>query len=215
MNETSENNTALKPKKWQIHKRLYKWVLHWADTKFGLIALIILAIVEPICVPIPADVLVIGMCLGKPKNGIKYGLTCSMFSVLGGTIAFLLGLAIGGENVVAIFEKIHLGAKVTQALEIYQKYDFWAVAIAALTPVPYMLFSWLGGLANISIVKFILVSIVFRAMRFGSEGVLFYFFGKRAEHFIEKHFNTATVIVIIFLAIIAFLMKIIGAAFAG
>jgi len=215
MNETSENNTALKPKKWQIHKRLYKWVLHWADTKFGLIALIILAIVEPICVPIPADVLVIGMCLGKPKNGIKYGLTCSMFSVLGGTIAFLLGLAIGGENVVAIFEKIHLGAKVTQALEIYQKYDFWAVAIAALTPVPYLLFSWLGGMANISIVKFILVSIVFRAMRFGSEGVIFYFLGARARHFIEKYFNLATIIVIIFLAIIAFLMKKIGAAFAG
>jgi len=215
MNETNENGIILKTKKWQIHKRLYNWVLHWADTKFGLIALIILAITEPVCVPIPADVLVIGMCLGKPKNGIKYGLTCSMFSVLGGTIAFLLGMAIGGENVVAIFEKIHLGAKVTQALEIYQKYDFWAVAIAALTPVPYMLFSWLGGLAKISLVKFILVSIVFRAMRFGSEGVLFYFFGKRAEHFIAKHFNTATVIVIIFLAIIAFLMKKVGAVFAG
>ncbi|MGB8227325.1 MAG: hypothetical protein WCE45_10770 [Sedimentisphaerales bacterium] len=215
MNKTNENGVILKTKKWQIHKRLYNWVLHWADTKFGLIALIVLAITEPIIVPIPADVLVIGMCLGKPKNGIKYGLTCSMFSVLGGTIAFLLGLAIGGENVVAIFEKIHLGAKVTQALEIYQKYDFWAVAIAALTPVPYMLFSWLGGLAKISLVKFILVSIVFRAMRFGSEGVLFYFFGKRAEHFIAKHFNTATVIVIIFLAIIAFIMKKLGAVFAG
>ena len=215
MNETNENGIRLETKKWQIHKRLYNWVLHWADTRFGLIALIILAITEPIIVPIPADVLVIGMCLGKPKNGIKYGLTCSMFSVLGGTIAFLLGMAIGGENVVAIFEKIHLGAKVTQTLEIYQKYDFWAVAIAALTPVPYMLFSWLGGLAKISLVKFILVSIVFRAMRFGSEGVLFYFFGKRAEHFIAKHFNTATVIVIIFLAIVAFLMKKVGAVFAG
>lgn len=215
MNKNAENVFDGKLKKWQIHKRLYNWVLHWADTKFGLIAMIILAITEPIIVPIPADVLVIGMCLGKPKNGIKYGLTCSMFSVLGGTIAFLLGLAIGGENVVAMFEKINLGSKVNLALEIYQKYDFWAVAISALTPVPYMLFSWLGGLANISIVKFILVSIVFRAMRFGSEGVLFYFFGQKAEHLIEKHFNLATVIVIIFLAVIAFLMKKLGMVFAG
>ncbi len=199
--------------KWQIHKRLYNWVLHWADTKFGLIALIILAITEPVCVPIPADVLVIGMCLSKPKNGIKYGLICSVFSILGGMLAFSLGLAIGGENIVAIFEKIHLGSKVSLALEIYQKYDFWAVAIAALTPVPYMLFSWLGGMADISLAKFILVSVVFRTMRFGSEGVLFYFFGKRAEHFIEKHFNLATIIVIILLAIIAFLMKKLGAVF--
>lgn len=200
---------------WQIHKRLYNWVLHWADTKFGLIALIILAITEPICVPIPADVLVIGMSLGKPKNGIKYGLICSMFSVLGGTIALLFGMAIGGENVAALFEKIHLGSKVNLALELYQKYDFWAIAISALTPVPYMLFSWLGGLAQVSVFKFVLVSIVFRSMRFGSEGVLFYFFGSRAKHFIDKHFNTATVIVIILLAIVAFLIKKAGHIFAG
>lgn len=198
---------------WQIHKRLYNWVVHWADTKFGLIALIILAITEPICVPIPADVLVIGMCLGKPKNGIKYGLICSMFSVLGGTIALLLGMAIGGENVVAVFEKIHFGGKVNLALELYQKYDFWAVAISALTPVPYMLFSWLGGLADISVVKFVLVSIVFRIMRFGGEGVLFYLFGVRAKHFIDKHFNTATIIVIILLAVIVFVVKKVGHMF--
>jgi len=199
---------------WQIHKRLYNWVLHWAETKYGLIAMIVLAITEPICVPIPLDILVVGLSLGKPKNGIKYGITGAMFSVLGGTIAFLLGMAIGGENVAVVFDKIHLGSKVTLALEMYQKYDFWAVAISALTPVPYMLFSWLGGMANVSIVKFILVSIVFRTMRFGSEGVLFYFFGKRAERFIEKHFNLATVLVMILLALVAFVMNKLGAAFA-
>jgi len=200
---------------WQIHKRLYNWVLHWADTKFGLIALIVLAITEPICVPIPADVLVIGMCLGKPKNGIKYGLICSMFSVLGGTIALLCGMAIGGDNVIAIFEKVHLGEKVNLALEMYQKYNFWAIAISALTPVPYMLFSWVGGLAGISVVKFALISVVFRTMRFGGEGAIFYFFGAKAKHYIDKHFNTATVIVMILLGLVAFVIKKVGHIFAG
>ncbi|MBU1261041.1 MAG: DedA family protein [Planctomycetes bacterium] len=212
----TEDCVAIKGKHpaWQIHKRLYNWVLHWAETKYGLIALIILAITEPICVPIPADVLVIGMCLGKPKKGIRYGVTCAIFSVLGGTIALLLGMAIGGENVIAVFDKIHLGPKVNLALEMYQKYDFWAIAISALTPVPYMLFSWLGGMAEVSIVKFVLVSIVFRTMRFGSEGVIFYLFGIKARHFIEKYFNLATIIVITLLALVAFVMKKLGAAFA-
>ncbi|MCK5472410.1 MAG: hypothetical protein KAI59_00135, partial [Planctomycetes bacterium] len=80
---------------WHWHKHLYNWVVSWADTRFGVLALIILAITEPICVPIPADVLVIGLCLGKPKRSLKYGLICSLFSVLGGTIAFSLGLLIG------------------------------------------------------------------------------------------------------------------------
>ena len=205
---------------WHWHRHLYNWVLHWADTKFGMLALILLSITEPICVPIPADVMVIGMCLGKPKHSIRYGLICSIFSVLGGTIAFSLGLMIGGDNVVAFFDKVHLGPvnlgeKVHLALDLYSKYDFWAIAISALTPVPYMLFSWVGGMADVSIYKFIIISIIFRTMRFGSEGLLFYFLGERAKRFIEKYFNLATVIAIILLVIIAFAMKKLGHAFTG
>jgi len=205
---------------WHWHRRLYNWVVHWADTRFGTLALIILALTEPICVPIPADVLVIGMCLGKPKRSIRYGLTCAFFSVLGGTIAFSLGLAIGGERVVSFFEQlsfgpIQLGEKAHQALELYQRYDFWAIAISALTPVPYMLFSWLGGMADVSIKKFVIISVVFRTMRFGSEAMLFYFLGEKARRLIEKYFNIATIVVIILLALLAFIMKKLSHIFMG
>ena len=199
---------------WHWHRRLYNWVVHWADTRFGMIALIILAVTEPICVPVPADVLVIGMCLGRPKRSIRYGLICSFFSVLGGTIAFSLGLWIGGENVIAICEKVHLGSKVDLALQLYQKYDFWAIAISALTPVPYMLFSWLGGMAKVSLSKFIVISIVFRTMRFGGESLLFYFFGEKARRLVEKYFNIATIVVIVLLALVVYIVKKVGHIFA-
>lgn len=197
---------------WHWHRRLYNWVVHWADTRFGVLALILLAITEPICVPIPADVLVIGLCMGRPKNSIRYGLLCSVFSVTGGTIAFSLGLAIGPERVVHFFDVLSVGPiqladKAQQALELYQRYDFWAIAISALTPVPYMLFSWLGGMADVSIVKFIGISIIFRTLRFGSEGLLFYLFGEKARRLIEKYFNIATVIVILLLIVLVFVMK--------
>lgn len=193
-------------------RRFYDWVVHWAQTPFGLPALIVLAILEPICVPIPADVMVVGLSLGNPKKGIHYGLTCAVFSVLGGTTALLLGLAIGPERVVQFFDwvsvgPLHLGAKAQKALELYQRYDFWAVAISALTPVPYLLFSWLGGMANISILKFIWVSLIFRTLRFGSEGVLFYFFGTKAKDWIDKHFNTATIIVMVGLIILVWVLR--------
>ena len=205
---------------WQLHRRLYNWVVHWADTRFGVLALIVLALTEPICVPIPADVLVVGLCLGKPKRSIRYGLTCAFFSVLGGTIAFSLGLAIGGERVVSFFEQmslgpIHLGDKAHQALELYQKYDFWAIAISALTPVPYMLFSWVGGMAEVSLLKFVGISVIFRTMRFGGEALLFYFFGEKARRLVEKYFNLATIAVIILLAILVFIIKQLGRLFTG
>ena len=141
-----------------------------------------------------------------------------MFSVLGGTVAFLLGLAIGPERVVAFFEMISvgpltLGDKAQLALDYYQRYDFWAIAISALTPVPYMLFSWVGGMAEVSVWKFIGVSLIFRPMRFGGEGVLFRLFGQRARTLIEKYFNIATVIAIILLAVLVYVLRKVGHLF--
>jgi len=205
---------------WHWHRRLYNWVVHWADTRFGIPALIILALTEPICVPIPADVMVIGMCLGKPQKSINYGLVCAFFSVLGGTIAFSLGLAVGPERVVGFFGQISfgpldLGQKAQQALELYQRYDFWAIAVSALTPVPYMLFSWVGGMAGVSLTRFVVISIVFRTMRFASEAGLFYLFGLKARRLIERYFNLATIVVIILLAILVYAMKQLGRLFTG
>jgi len=230
MNDIAEWPQQSKPVVWwHWHRRLYDWVIHWADTRYGVLALIILAITEPVCVPIPADIMVIGLCLGNPKRSLRYGFLCSFVSVLGGTIAFSLGLAIGGERVIQFCQRLtpffaritfglfhpELGNLAKLTLELYQKYDFWAIAIAALTPVPYLLFSWLGGMAGVSIVKFILVSIVFRTMRFGSEGVLFFFLGEKARRLIEKYFNIATVIVIILLVMLAYIMKKLGHIFMG
>jgi membrane protein YqaA with SNARE-associated domain len=215
------NDTAKQPQTsgpvawWHWHRRLYNWVVHWADTRFGIVALIVLALTEPICVPIPVDILVVGLCLGKPKRSLRYGLTCAFFSVLGGTIAFSLGLVIGPERVVDLFGTIGLGAKAQLALDLYTKYDFWAIAISALTPVPYMIFSWVGGMAEVSLLKFVGISVIFRTMRFGSEALLFYFLGERARRLIEKYFNIATVVVIILLICAVYVIKKISHIFGG
>jgi membrane protein YqaA with SNARE-associated domain len=215
---TSDESRATSDKPvawWHWHRRLYNWVVHWADTRYGMAALVVLALTEPICVPIPADVMVVGLCLGKPKRSLRYGLTCAFFSVLGGTIAFSLGLAIGAERVVDLFSTIGLGKKAQLALGLYTKYDFWAIAISALTPVPYMIFSWVGGMAEVSLVKFVTISVVFRTMRFGSEALLFYFLGERARRLIEKYFNTATIVVIILLVVVVYVVKLLGRIFSG
>jgi membrane protein YqaA with SNARE-associated domain len=213
---------------WRLHRRLYNWVVHWADTRFGVPVLILIALTEPICVPIPADVMVIGLCLGKPRRSLRYGLTCALFSVLGGTIAFSLGLAIGPERLESFvhllarflawisFGFIHLSGKVEKALEIYARYNVWAIAVSALTPVPYMIFSWVGGaMANVSVLKFVVISAVFRTMRFGGEALLFYFLGEKARRLIEKYFNAATVVVIILLAAVVYLINWLGSIVAG
>jgi membrane protein DedA with SNARE-associated domain len=78
-----------------------------------------------------------------------------------------------------------------------------------------MIFSWVGGMAEVSLIKFIIISIVFRTMRFGGEALLFYLLGERARRLIEKYFNIATVVVIILLALVVYIIKLLGRMFSG
>lgn len=208
----SEEIARPTPSRWQIHKRLYNWVLGWADHKYGPVVMVIIAAAEPIFLPIPADLLLLAMCLAKPKKALRYGALVAAFSIVGGCLAFGLGLAIGGQNVIEFFRSIHLGPldlshKASEALDLYEKFGFWAVATSALTPVPYMLFSWLGGFAGISFTLFALTSLVFRTLRFGSEAVLIYFLGEKAKPLIEKYFNLACFAIILLLAILFLLTR--------
>ncbi len=211
----TEINPDTKPEhpSWQIHKRLYHWVIHWADTPYGSPAMAALAFSEAIFFPVPSDVLLVALCLGRPKRSFRYGLICVSFSIIGGCVAFGLGLLLGGDRVVSMFDFVHLGSKAQQAMNLYRTYDFWAVATAALTPVPYMVFSWLGGIANISFPKFVITSMIFRSMRFFSESAIIYLIGPKAKIWIEKYFNLATIIVIILLAIIFAIFHLLSKVF--
>ena len=47
-------------------RRLYDWVLGWADTPYGAPALFILAFAESSFFPIPPDVLLIALAVARP-----------------------------------------------------------------------------------------------------------------------------------------------------
>ena len=52
-------------------KRLYDWVLHWANTPYGMPALFLLAFAESSFFPIPPDVLLIALGLSIPKRHLN------------------------------------------------------------------------------------------------------------------------------------------------
>lgn len=202
MDNAGGEATSIRVNRWQVHKRLYHWAISWADTRYGIPAMGALAFSEAIFFPVPADVLLLALCLGRPKRSFLFGVVCVSFSIIGGCVAFLLGLAIGGETVTAVFDFVHLGHKSEQAMALYREYDFWAVATAALTPVPYMMFSWLGGISKISFAGFVVTSMVFRSIRFFSEAAIIYFVGPKAKAWIERYFNLATVLAIALIIVV-------------
>ena len=63
-----------------LHRRLYDWVLHWAETPYAIWALALLALAESSFFPIPPDVLLIAMCLGARERAWKFAAICSVAS---------------------------------------------------------------------------------------------------------------------------------------
>ena len=72
-------------------RNLYDWVLKWSESKYGPIALGIMAFAEASFFPIPPDVLLIALALGMRSKSIQYGLICSIGSVLGAVCGYAIG----------------------------------------------------------------------------------------------------------------------------
>ncbi|MBN1818458.1 MAG: DedA family protein [Sedimentisphaerales bacterium] len=77
---------------WHWHRRLYDWVIHFADTRHGPTALFCLSLAESSFFPVPPDVLLAPLTLGAPKKWFRFALTCSVASVLGGILGYGIGM---------------------------------------------------------------------------------------------------------------------------
>ena len=75
----------------RLFRKLYDWVLSWAHTPYGAPALFLLALVEASVFPIPPDPLLMALSLSKPSKAIRLALNCTLGSVIGGCIGYLIG----------------------------------------------------------------------------------------------------------------------------
>jgi len=77
---------------WHVHRRLYDWVIHFSNTKHGGTALFCLSFAESSFFPIPPDVLLGPLALGAPKKWLRFAASCSLASVLGGILGYMIGI---------------------------------------------------------------------------------------------------------------------------
>lgn len=172
-----------------MFRRLYDWVLHWAETPYGTWALFALAFCESSFFPIPPDILLIALAVSIPKKSLRYALICSIGSVLGGCFGYLIGwqfMTGVGDKIISFYG---LSQKVEYIRELYVAYDAWAIGIAGFTPIPYKVFTISAGAFNINFSIFVIASAVSRSARFFLVGGLIYFFGPGIQAFIDKYFN--------------------------
>ena len=170
-------------------RRLYDWTLSWADRRRGVWALFFIALLESSVFPIPPDVLLVALCVGSVAKSYKFALICTAGSILGGMIGYAIGYwgfeAIG-KPIIAFYNG---EASMQKVQSFYDEYGFWGNLLAAVTPIPYKVFTIASGAFQFSLDQFLLASILGRSLRFFGLAMALYFFGASIRIFIDKYFN--------------------------
>lgn len=179
-------------------RRLYDWVLHWADTPYGAPALFLLAFAESSFFPIPPDVLLIALAVAAPTRAFRYALICTVGSVLGGMAGYGIGYFLWDTAGVsqlfydyvpgftpAVYEKVAAS---------YAENGFLVVFLAGFTPIPFKVFTIAGGVCKIDLAMFALAAAVGRAGRFFLVAALFYFFGAPIKRWVDRYFEILVVV---------------------
>lgn len=176
-------------------RRLYDWVLHWADTPYGAPALFVLALAESSFFPIPPDPLLVALCLGVPKLSLRFAANATVASVVGGVIGYGIG-ALAWQLLEGWFFAYVPGVgpeSFARVQGLYDRWDFWAVFLAGLTPIPYKVFTLSAGVFSINFGIFVLASVLSRGLRFFVLAGLIYRFGDPITRFIDRYFNLLAV----------------------
>lgn len=176
-----------------IVRRLYDWVLHWAETPYGTVALFALAFAESSFFPVPPDVLLIALAISIPTKAFRYALICTLGSLLGGVLGYGLGYFAYdtvGRPIVEFYRGQALMADIKAK---YDLYGFWGVLVAAVTPIPYKIFTISSGVFKFDFQQFFVASVLGRSLRFFVVAGLIWKFGPSIRDFIDRYFNKLSV----------------------
>lgn len=188
----------------KIIKKIYDWVLHWAKTPYAVPALFMLSFAESSFFPVPPDVLLIALAISIPKKSFKYAMICAVGSVLGGVLGYGIGLY-GYEMVGRPIVEFYHGQEIMNMIKLqYDRHGFFGILIAAITPIPYKVFTIASGVFEFDFWSFFAASVIGRSTRFFVVAGLIWKFGPAIRDFIEKYFNYLSV---------AFMVLLIGGFF--
>lgn len=193
-------------------RRLYDWVLSWADGPHGMAALMVLSFAEASFFPVPPDVLLVALCIGQRRKAFWFALACSVASVGGGVLGYALGWGAWAaiDQILYNYVPGFTPEVFEQVSGLYERWNFWVVFVAAFTPIPYKVITIAAGVCSINFPMFMIASTVGRSARFLLVAGLLYKFGEPIKGFIDRWFNILVIVFVVLLLGGFALLKMVG-----
>jgi glycyl-tRNA synthetase len=181
-------------------RKLYNWMNTKVHSPYATIWLGALFFIEAIFF-IPVDPLLIIYCVETRKKSLYFAGIATLCSVLGGVVGYSIG-ALGWKSIGMRLVGWFISEKTFwHVVEKYKFYQHWAVLIAGFTPLPYKAVTISAGFCQLSLIPFIICSLISRGARFFLIGGIIRIWGAEMKIFIDRYLNQLVVLFVIVLII--------------
>ena len=188
-------------------RRCYHWTLSWADHPQAQLALFFIAVIEASIFPIPPDLLLVALALGRPDSGIRLALLATAGSAIGACIGYGIGMLLFVSVARPLLDFYGAMEQFNHMRALFSEYGLWVVLIAGFSPVPFKVVTIAAGAFGLSFSGFVAATFISRGARFFIEGGLLQWGGERLRTLVEKHFEILTVAIAV-LVIAGFMMLV-------
>ena len=162
--------------------RAYSWIVF------------LLTICESIFLFIPPEVFMTPPIIANKRRAIPITVAASLGSIVGGTIAYMIGLWLYDSVGVWLIETFSNPELIESMIKpMFTKYGIMIIVLTAVTPIPYKLLAiWLGFIGY-PLWIFLAVSAILRTGRFAIIAALLYFCQERANAIVKRYFWPLTI----------------------
>lgn len=169
-----------------LFSHLYTRVMRWSAHRHATYYLFGLSFAEASFFPLPPDVMLAPMALGKPRHAWRYALLTTLGSVLGGLLGYVIGY-FAFELVQPLLHRAGYWERYLEVHHWFNTWGFWAVFLAGVSPIPYKLFTITAGVVSMALVPFILASTIGRGVRFFLVAGLMRWGGTRMDEMLRRY----------------------------
>jgi membrane protein YqaA with SNARE-associated domain len=173
-------------------RALYTRMLTLSASPRAPLWLALVSFAESSFFPLPPDALLVPMVLARPKRAWGLAALCTMCSVAGGCLGYLIGAELFDRVALPILRAYHAESALANFRAMYARWGLWVILVKGLTPIPYKLVTIASGAAHFNFAVFVGASIVSRGARFFLEAGLLRRYGDPVRVFIDERLTLVT-----------------------
>jgi len=180
---------------------IYNKILDYSSSRFAILWLSAISFLESIILPVPLqDLLLASMSLRNRSKAFYFAAICTIASVLGALLGYYIGVQ-AENHILPILINLDYESKFETAQMYFQTYDIYIILIAGFSPIPYKVFTIAAGMMSMSLLPFVVFSLIARGARYFLISFLVRKFGKMADAWLNKYIDWLGYLLIIAIAL--------------